>query len=465
MKEKHCMPDHIYSRLARLFCALTLLTQNLPAASANEPAPVKSKGALTFYLDTASFRAGSGKTLQEFYYQIALDQLSFQAAGGVMRSDVKTSVLLADSTGRELLRDEWTQAVQAGSAAEIAGRFFPNQFELPLTPGRYQLSLAVQETATQKQGSAQLAFRVRAFDGNTLALSDVQLANTITADTAQGRFTKNGFSVLANASRVYGRTVPLLYFYFEVYNFAATADSYEVHYRVVNARQEVLRHLPTKIARKPGQSSVEVGGLNVGNVADSTCYLQIEVKDRSNQAVASAASSFWVAVPPGKVASEVEQKIAAMSPEQLKTHVEQIQYLLREDDKKLLQDLEADAQKSYITQLWKQFDTNPATPHNEFWEEYFRRIAHANENYTSGFTSGWKTDRGRIAIKFGIPNEVERHPAETNARPYEVWYYYSEGRKQFIFADIEGLGRYELVFSSDERELTRPDWKLIINAQ
>ncbi len=459
------MPNRILSCLARLFCALALFAQNLLAALTNESTPVKSSGALTFYLDTASFRAGSGKTHQEFYYQIALEQLSFQAEGSSLRSEIKTSVLLADSSGRELLRDEWTQNVQAGSTAETSGRFFPNQFELPLAPGSYRLSLAVQEISTQKQGSAQLTFRARAFEGSALTLSDVQFANSITPDTSAGRFTKNGLSILPNAGRTYSRALPLLYFYFEIYYFAATADSYEVRYRVVNSKQEMLKQLPAKIARKPGTSSVEVGGLNVGNLTDSTCYLQIEVQDRSNQAHTASMKSFFVLVPPGKAVSEAEQKIAAMSPGQLKTHLEQIQYLLREDDKKLLQDLEPEAQKSFVTQLWRQFDSNPATPANEFWDEYFRRIAYANEKFTSGFTIGWKTDRGRIAIKYGTPNEVERHPLETGARPYEIWIYYSEGRKQFIFADLENLGRYELIFSSDERELTRPDWRLIINAQ
>lgn len=451
-----------HSGLARLFFLLFTLQYNLIAAAGD--APVKSGGALTFYLDAASFRAAAGKTHQEFYYQIALDQFSFQTMGAGLRSEIKTSVLLADSSGRELLRDEWTQTVQAGSPAEIAGRFFPNQFELPLAPGSYQLSLVVEEPATRKQGSAQLTFRARAFDSQTLALSDIQLANSITPDTSAGRFTKNGLSILPNASRIYGRDLPLLYFYFEAYNFAA-ADSYEVHYRVTDSRQQTLKQLPTKRARKPGPSSVEVGGVNVGSLADSVCYLEVEVKDRATQAVARATKRFAVLLPAPKAVSEAEQRLSAMSPEQFKTHVEQMQYLLREDDKKLLQDLEPEAQKSFVIQVWKQLDNNPATPQNEFWEEYFRRIAYAEEKFTSGFTTGWRTDRGRIAIKFGVPNEVERHPAETNARPYEVWFYYSEGRKQFIFADIEGLGRYELIFSSDERELTRPDWKLIINTQ
>ncbi len=457
------MPSCLHSCYARLLCLCLILSPCVLVAA--EQAPVKSTGALTFYLDTASFRAGAGKTRQEFYYQIALEQLHLQATEASLRSEVKTSVLLADSTGRELLRDEWTQTVQVGSAAEIAGRFFPNQFDLPLTPGRYRLALAVEEVATQKQGSAQIEFRVRVFDGAGLMLSDIQLANSIANDTTEGRFTKNGLSILPNAVRSYSRSAPLLYFYFEMYNFSPAADSYEVHYRVTNSRGATLKQLPTKIARKPGSSGIEVGGLNLGSLTDSSGYVQIEVRERGQTKSAQAEKRFSFLLPPERVVSEVEQKISAMSAEEWKLHVEQIQYLLREDDKKLLQDLEPDAQKSFVIQVWKQFDSNPATPRNEFWDEYFRRVAFANEKFTSGFTTGWKTDRGRIAMKFGTPNEVERHPAETGARPYEVWIYYSEGRKQFIFADLEGLGRYELIFSSDERELTRPDWKLIINAQ
>jgi len=65
--------------------------------------------------------------------------------------------------------------------------------------------------------------------------------------------------------------------------------------------------------------------------------------------------------------------------------------------------------EQFIEQFWLRRDPTPDTVENEFKEEHYRRIAYANERYASGIP-GWKTDRGRIYITYGPPDEIESHP-------------------------------------------------------
>lgn len=99
--------------------------------------------------------------------------------------------------------------------------------------------------------------------------------------------------------------------------------------------------------------------------------------------------------------------------------------------------------------LWKRFwedkDPTPSTEKNEAMEEYFTRVDYANAHFKSPFLPGWKTDMGKIYIKFGPPDEVEKHLFELNSKPYEIWYYYKRGLK-FIFVDNYNLGHYTLVY-------------------
>ena len=108
-----------------------------------------------------------------------------------------------------------------------------------------------------------------------------------------------------------------------------------------------------------------------------------------------------------------------------------------------LDEANLDEKQEYFKRFWKQRDPNPQTVKNELMDEYFKRINFANRNY-SGFTSeGWQTDRGRILIKFGFPDDVERHPFEIDGKPYEVWRYYNL-RKVFLFEDYTGFGDFRL---------------------
>ncbi len=94
----------------------------------------------------------------------------------------------------------------------------------------------------------------------------------------------------------------------------------------------------------------------------------------------------------------------------------------------------------FIEQFWLRRDPTPDTEENEFREEHYRRIQYANEHYAAGIP-GWRTDRGRIYIVWGPPDEIESHPSggnyqrdaaegggSTSTVPFERWRYrYLEG--------------------------------------
>ena len=67
---------------------------------------------------------------------------------------------------------------------------------------------------------------------------------------------------------------------------------------------------------------------------------------------------------------------------------------------------------------------------------------YANKHF-GHFFDGWKSDMGMVYIIFGIPNNIEQHPFEIDARPYEIWSYYDQNR-QFVFIDYTGFGDFRL---------------------
>jgi len=103
-----------------------------------------------------------------------------------------------------------------------------------------------------------------------------------------------------------------------------------------------------------------------------------------------------------------------------------------------------DERKKLWEGFWNEKDPTPGTEKNEFLEEYYRRVDFANQHFRSPFSPGWRTDRGRVYIKLGPPDSIERHPFDINTKAYEVWYYYTLGYR-LIFVDEYNLGDYTLV--------------------
>jgi GWxTD domain-containing protein len=122
----------------------------------------------------------------------------------------------------------------------------------------------------------------------------------------------------------------------------------------------------------------------------------------------------------------------------------------------------------FIEAFWQRRDPTPDTEENEFKEEHYARIAYANEHFAAGIP-GWKSDRGRIYIVFGKPDEIESHPSggsyerpmeegggETSTYPFEQWRYrYLEGIGQEIiieFVDTCMCGDYHMTIDRSEKD-------------
>ena len=146
-----------------------------------------------------------------------------------------------------------------------------------------------------------------------------------------------------------------------------------------------------------------------------------------------------------------------------------VTYVITDEERRAFKKLQTDLEREkFIEEFWRRRDPDPDTEENEFKEEYYERIAYANEHFASGIP-GWKTDRGRIWIMYGKPDERETHPmggaydrpsyhggGSTTTYPFEIWFYrYLAGVGSGIeieFVDPSGSGEYRIARSPDEKD-------------
>jgi GWxTD domain-containing protein len=125
--------------------------------------------------------------------------------------------------------------------------------------------------------------------------------------------------------------------------------------------------------------------------------------------------------------------------------------------------------EQFIRDFWSMRDPSPDTEENEYKEEYYERLAYADEHFTSG-KPGRLTDRGRIYIKFGKPDSIESHPAggsyerewyegggSTSTYPFEKWFYryisaIQRSDVELEFVDPTGSGEYRIARNPNEKD-------------
>ncbi|MFZ0731409.1 MAG: GWxTD domain-containing protein [Candidatus Sulfotelmatobacter sp.] len=148
---------------------------------------------------------------------------------------------------------------------------------------------------------------------------------------------------------------------------------------------------------------------------------------------------------------------------------EDVVYIITDEERSAFKQLSNDEERdNFIEAFWQRRDPTPDTEENEYKEEHYQRIAYANEHFAAG-VPGWRTDRGRMYIVFGKPDEIDSHPSggtyerpmeegggETSTFPFEDWRYrYIEGIGQEViveFVDTCMCGEYHMTLDRSEKD-------------
>jgi GWxTD domain-containing protein len=148
---------------------------------------------------------------------------------------------------------------------------------------------------------------------------------------------------------------------------------------------------------------------------------------------------------------------------------EDVTYIITDEERQAFKRLATDEEREqFVEQFWRRRDPTPDSMENEYKEEHYRRIAYANERFASGIP-GWKSDRGRIYITFGPPDEIEDHPSggtyvrpweegggTTSTFPFQKWRYrYIDGIGTDVmieFVDTTMTGEFRMTMDPSEKD-------------
>src|SRR6202046_210838 len=148
---------------------------------------------------------------------------------------------------------------------------------------------------------------------------------------------------------------------------------------------------------------------------------------------------------------------------------EDVRWIITDQELKSFKSLSNDEERdTFIENFWRRRNPNPDSPENEYKDEYYARIAYANEHFAAG-KPGWRTDRGHIYIAFGKPDSIDSHPSggsyerpmdegggQTSTYPFETWHYrYLEGIGDNIdieFVDTCMCGDYHMTIDRSEKD-------------
>lgn len=428
-----------------LFTSINNYSQDVPAVS---------KGKLKFYFDSASFRGKADSTYQEFYLMFHSDQLNELRSNDDNKIVINIETVIHNLDAQQVNSRDWvTEITLQSDSTDLREMVTFDQWGDYLNPGNYNISINVSDSKGASAGSLFSDFDVKQIGSGSFCLSDVQLVFKTEDETENKLFRKAGRNVFPNVWRRYGVLNPKLTFYYEVYGIDTTfSEPLLVDYTIINKEQVVAKKISAiELKRESNQRSV-LQALDISNLSSSLYYLEIVVTDPKSGLRVSENKKFEM------IQFDRYSSPYSLSEEDIEMFNELFSYIADDVEYKQYKGLNDSEKGNFILNYWQSKDPNPSTPENEYLLKVIEKFNYANKNFSWSDLPGWKSDRGRVLIKYGIPTNIESHSSEPNTVPYELWTYQYEKNYFFVFADRRTTGKYTLIHSDMIGEVSDPTW-------
>ena len=458
-----------------LFIVFALLPFNFLALRAQKLNQTK----LPFEVNYATFRASKGFDYLEVYSAIYRSQLKFvKDSTHHFRANFRLEIDIVKDDS-VLFKDTAKKVTYTDSLSKVSrSQKLPDVSRVYIRPGDYNLRVTARDLNSKHFGTIKMPIHVRSYSKDSLDISTIELASLIRKNKKPEMYTKNGYQVVPNPGALYGQGAPMLYFYSEIYNFkkSTVPDSYRVNYQIMDRNGKVVRDYPPIMRHKPGDSAVEVGGLNIITLPSGSYFFKITASDLGTGQKSTSRRKFFVyresdfvhqKQKEGSKRSKLSRFLNSpeyqvydeMSAKAINAEFNGASYLATGQEKKIFKSLDLDGKREFMKRFWLRRDQDPTTLKNEFRQDYLQRLAYVTSHFGAG-KPGWKSDRGRVYLIYGKPNEIERYPNSSETKAYQIWHYYNiQGGVNFYFIDIRGFGDYQLVHSTARNELQDYNWQ------
>ena len=428
-------------------------------------------------IDAAQFRNDDKTVKWEMYYSFPDTVLTYQLKNGKYIGELYFSVKISSATKVEDEK-EWVASYSSDTLIRHHKQNLLGQKSFLLSEGQYKAVVSVMDVNdTSTKAQTQFDIISKNFPMNRISISDIELAASIEKESESTAswnesFKKNSLYVVPNPSLEFIGEEPKINIYTEIYNSRSVSPAgFLVEYKIYDAAKRVVHYFPRK-RNSDADGLVEFISFPAEILNSGVYFLQVKVsypvvepKDSS-----SSFKKFYILNPKMPVALAVpfmenmtfeQSEFATMTDEQVKKEFQQATCIATPDEIDLYDELSTtEAKQKFLFRFWQNRDNDSIPYLNEAREKFRKSIDYANTYFSYGsMREGWRTERGRVLLRYGPPTQRDYTAPNGENRPYETWFYGEiQGGITFNFVDSMGFGNFILVNSNAIGEARNDNW-------
>lgn len=355
---------------------------------------------------------------------------------------------------------------------------FIGQQRFALDNGEYEMEISITDMNSGDALPTEKVTVVLDYPNNGPSVSDILLFDSYAKAETPSECTKSGYDLLPRVYPFYGPNDHKLNFYAELYNSDKFYDEgkFLVNYYIETVESSThLQNFSFNKRFDVGKANILLNTIDISELPSGNYYLVVEMRDRSNALICSN-SCFFQRSNPGKN-FDMDDLLGVNIANTFVSSITDVDTL-----RKFISFLEpicSDIERSYSKSLVKTDDVktmqqflfnfwsarSPMNPKQGF-DEYIAAVHRVNMSFKTSSYPGYRTDRGYVFLKYGMPDKIMQEPNEPGAYPYEIWHYYevaNQHNKHFVFMSKDSAANdYQLIHSDVIGEINNPRWQLEI---
>jgi len=427
---------------------------------------------LDAYFMYAAFNSPEKTYIETYISTIGKTAVFKQTESGKYQAEIEITMLFKQNDSIVTFRKYNLLSPEIDDTLKNVPNFIDVQ-RIPLNNGIYNFELLIRDKNTDSKGFLFLDIIKLEFKNEKTEFSGIQLIEELVETKNESVISKNGYDLVPYISDFYPDNLNRLIFYTEIYNTNLDfTDDFLIKYFVERYEDgKIIDQLSRFKKQKPQKVIPLVGELNISELYTGNYNLVIELRDRENELITNKKiffqrSKFINFDDDNKLADyefnlifdgdfesadSLREYIACLWPIAGTSERNYINYQLNTAEKEHM--------KQFFYEFWHKYSPNPG----EDWRSYKAQVDYVNKWYKTSISKGYETDRGRIYLQYGTPNDIYKSQHEPSAYPYEIWHYYEAGQqrnRKFVFYNQSLVGEnFELLHSNVIGELQTPNWE------
>lgn len=337
-------------------------------------------------------------------------------------------------------------------------------------PGVYELTISIQDLNMDgKAMEGKQVLEVKDLSGKP-SLSDIQVSERMVKTDSVTDLTKSGYEMIPRISNYFSADANALPIYVEMYNFDKD-KTYSLIQKIVNTKtQEEVESLTRFSKHEIDGVQPLIRVIDLSEVPSGEYQLEFSLISRDNNTLATTSYFFERT---NNIMAEVASENLILDPafqasitnDSLEFYVKSLIPIAGPSEVKniirILKMKNSDANRKYIQAFWVA-SAGVQKPY-EVWLNYKKQVLMVQKFYASNFMDGFETDRGRVFLQYGPPNNITSRESNPSEYPYEIWVYdriKNYSNKRFVFYNPDLVNNaYRLLHSDMIGELQNYRWQ------